>query len=441
MRPEPAPDAASSAGDREVTAAAARLSGRGLSRLRGLGPGLLFAASAVGVSHLVQSTRAGADFGLTMAVLIVAVCLVKYPAFRFGAEYAAATGESLVEAYGRQGRWLLLFFLVALAVEGLAAVPAVSLVTAGLTLGVLGLGANEAVTTMLVVLAASLALGLGRYRLLEGVSKLFVAVFAVLTVVATVASFGLLGDLPTLAAPIVPTRANLDFSVAVAGWMPVGMGGAVFLSLWVLAKAAVAGRHPSVAEARFDFNLGYLGTVVLALCFLFMGTALLFGRGVEVAASSAAFAAGLVNLFTDSIGGWIRPVIGVAALTVMFSTVLTVVDGFPRVYADVTRRLLAGHARGLTPPVLYVVFLCLQAVVALLLLTLLFSSFGAFIDSATTAGFVSAPAIAFLNHRVMTSAGMPEAGRPPGWLRLWSAVGVLVLTTASLSYLYFRFIG
>ena len=28
-----------------------------------LGPGLLFAGAAIGVSHLVQSTRSGADFG------------------------------------------------------------------------------------------------------------------------------------------------------------------------------------------------------------------------------------------------------------------------------------------------------------------------------------------------------------------------------------------
>ena len=31
--------------------------------LKRLGPGLLFAGAAIGVSHLVQSTRAGADFG------------------------------------------------------------------------------------------------------------------------------------------------------------------------------------------------------------------------------------------------------------------------------------------------------------------------------------------------------------------------------------------
>ena len=37
-----------------------------------LGPGLLYAGAAIGVSHLVQSTRAGAEFGygLVWAVLL-----------------------------------------------------------------------------------------------------------------------------------------------------------------------------------------------------------------------------------------------------------------------------------------------------------------------------------------------------------------------------------
>ena len=32
--------------------------------LNKLGTGLLFAVTAIGISHLVQSTRAGSDFGL-----------------------------------------------------------------------------------------------------------------------------------------------------------------------------------------------------------------------------------------------------------------------------------------------------------------------------------------------------------------------------------------
>ena len=405
-----------------------------------LGPGLLFAASAVGVSHLVQSTRAGAEFGFTMAVLIVVACLVKYPAFRFGAEYAAATGESVIEAYARQGRWLLVFFLLAIAVEGLVVIPAVSLVAAGMTMNLLGFQANEILVTMAIVALSSVALALGRYRLLERTSKAFVVVFAVLTVVATLAAIPALDASQPLAAPIAPTRENLFFAVAVAGWMPVGMGGAVFISLWVCAKARLRGRPISVEEARFDFNLGYAGTIVLALCFLLMGTALLFGRGIDIAQSSVGFADQFVTLFTGAVGSWVRIVIGVAALAVMFSTVLTVIDGFARVYANVSRRLLGGVAPAFGEERLYLAFLVAQAAVALALLLYLFQSFGVFIDFATTAGFVIAPVIAFLNHRVIGSASVPERDRPQAWLKAWSAAGVAVLTVASLAYLYFRFV-
>jgi Mn2+/Fe2+ NRAMP family transporter len=122
----------------------------------------------------------------------------------------------------------------------------------------------------------------------------------------------------------------------------------------------------------------------------------------------------------------------------MFSTVITVIDGFPRVYANVTERLFRidpSHRNRL-----YLAFLFFQAIVALVLLSLLFSSFGVFIDFATTAGFVTAPVIAILNHRVIGSAAVPVAHRPAPWLKVWSAVGIVVLTSASLTYLYFRFL-
>jgi Mn2+/Fe2+ NRAMP family transporter len=396
-----------------------------------LGPGLLFAASAVGVSHLVQSTRAGADFGLSMGALILLVCLVKYPAFRFGAEYAAIARESLLDGYARLGNWLLVLFLVAIAVEGFAVIPAVSLVAAGLTVNVIGIPADEIGVTIVIVLLASLALIVGRYRLLEQVSRVFVAVFAALTVIATIAALGLIGETGSISAPITPTRENLFFSVAVAGWMPVGMGGAVMLSLWVLAKSTLIGRPVTTREALFDFNLGYAATTVLALCFLLMGTALLFGRGVAVAESSVGFGAQLVGLFTNSVGAWIRPVIGAAALAVMFSTVITVVDGFPRLYANVVRRLLSARTGEIGEARLYVGFIVAQALAGSLMLWLFVTSFGTFIDFATTAGFIVAPVVAFLNHRVMLSAAVRADDR---------AIGIVALTIASVTYLYFRFV-
>ena len=69
-----------------------------------LGPGLLFAGAAIGTSHLVQSTRAGALYGLGLMIVVVAAYLLKYPVYRFGPAYTAATGMSLIEGYRRLGR-------------------------------------------------------------------------------------------------------------------------------------------------------------------------------------------------------------------------------------------------------------------------------------------------------------------------------------------------
>jgi len=66
-----------------------------------LGPGLMWAAAAIGVSHLVQSTRAGALGGLSLAGIILLALLVKYPFFDYGPRFAAATEQSLVEDTAR----------------------------------------------------------------------------------------------------------------------------------------------------------------------------------------------------------------------------------------------------------------------------------------------------------------------------------------------------
>ena len=79
--------------------------------LKTLGPGLLFASTAIGVSHLVQSTRAGATYGYALLWAILIANLLKYPSFEYGSRYANATGESLIDGYGRFGKWALYLYL------------------------------------------------------------------------------------------------------------------------------------------------------------------------------------------------------------------------------------------------------------------------------------------------------------------------------------------
>jgi Mn2+/Fe2+ NRAMP family transporter len=80
--------------------------------LKSLGPGLLFAGAAIGVSHLVQSTRAGADFGFGLLWALLLVNLFKYPFFQYGPRYATATGESLIDGYKRLGKTVLVVYFV-----------------------------------------------------------------------------------------------------------------------------------------------------------------------------------------------------------------------------------------------------------------------------------------------------------------------------------------
>ena len=69
-------------------------------------------------------------------------------------------------------------------------------------------------------------------------------------------------------------------------------------------------------------------TVVLACLFLILGTLTLPSQGM--AAEPAQFAGQLVGMYTQYIGQWAKPVIGLCAIAAIFSTTFTVVDAFPR---------------------------------------------------------------------------------------------------------------
>ena len=77
--------------------------------LKKLGPGLLFAGAAIGVSHLVQSTRAGAEFGWGLIWALLIINFFKYPFFQYGPRYAISTGKTLLDGYYRLGKGCLLY--------------------------------------------------------------------------------------------------------------------------------------------------------------------------------------------------------------------------------------------------------------------------------------------------------------------------------------------
>src|SRR4030066_1954977 len=100
--------------------------------LKALGPGILYAGAAIGASHLVQSTRAGADYSFELIWVIILINLFKYPFFEFAYRYTAATGKSMLEGYRNLGRWAITTFFILSFITAIINFAAVVLVCSGL---------------------------------------------------------------------------------------------------------------------------------------------------------------------------------------------------------------------------------------------------------------------------------------------------------------------
>ena len=406
--------------------------------LAALGPGLLMAGAAIGVSHLVQATRAGADYGLTLLALVLLACILKYPFLEFGPRYAAATGESLIRGYKRLGDWALgLFALITLATMFIIQ-ASVTLVTAGLAGLVFGLDATLTQLSFGVLICCIVVLALGRFAALDRVMKVIITVLAVSTTLAVILALGAAPD-PALLNPLheldlVWTAAGIAFVLALLGWMPIPLDVAAWHSLWTLERGRQTGMRPSVNLALFDYRIGYLGATITAVIFLLLGALVMHGTGDRFPTEAVAFSARLVDLYASSLGEWSRSLIAAAALTAMFSTTLAVTDAYPRVIRamievsgvasdDKSGRDLDLH-RGR-----YVTGLLMVTIGALIIILYFGERFTALIDFATTVSFLAAPLLAWLNIRVITAEFMPAEHRPgPGLMRLaWTGFWFLVL--------------
>ena len=159
-----------------------------------IGPGMMLAAVGVGVSHLVYSTQAGADYGLSLLWLIIAVTLIKYPAFRFAVDYANATGESLVRAYGEISKLALVWLMAGFVVDTFIATSAVAMVTAGLFINIFDVSYSAPQVAIGITLFSAIILMNGQYAKAENIVRSLVLVFSLLTLAAVLFALPLLGS-------------------------------------------------------------------------------------------------------------------------------------------------------------------------------------------------------------------------------------------------------
>lgn len=399
--------------------------------LRSLGPGLLWAGTAIGVSHLVQSTRAGAELGLMLLWLVILANVFKYPAFEAAPRYAAATGLSLLEGYRRLGTWALWLFLLLTISTMFTVIAGVTIVTAGMASALF----TDAVPIwgwaagLLVLVCAVLTLG--RYRLLDLIMKAMMVLLTVSTVI-TVAL--VLPRFDPSQIPILPgipdtSPATFLFLCALVGWMPSALDIAVWHTLWGLEKARTEDRPLTVTGALIDFNVGYIGTALLACGFLLLGAIVLHPSGVEIPQSAPAFAKTLVNVYAEALGSWARPFILIAAFTTMLSTTLSVTDGFPRALAAAIARLRGPELGAEDRSLAYWFALATCVAGAMLVIVLFAQSMRSLVDLATILTGTTAGAFAVLNLLVLRRPEVPAEHRPGRWFTAFHIGGILFLIT------------
>ncbi len=406
---------------------------------KSLGPGLIMAVAAIGVSHLVQSTRAGAEFGFALLWAVILANIFKYPFLEFGPRYAIATGNNMVQGYKKLAGWAIWVFIIFTVGTVFAIQAAVTIVTASLANHLTGLELSTQLWSVIILGICFLILLRGSYSILDGAVKFFMVVLAVSTIVAlSVALYN--GEHHTVTEVVPPeiwTVSGVAFLIALMGWMPIPIDASVWHSIWTLEREKQTGYKPKLKESLFDFNVGYIGAAFFAVAFLILGALVMYGSGASYAESAAGFSQQLVELYTLSLGEWAYFIIIICAFTTMFSTTFTVTDTYPRVFNEIIGVFNTSYNEQ-EKKRYYPWLLAGTCICSLLFLLLMGDRFRFLIDLATTLSFLIAPVLAYINFKLIFHPEVAPEYRPAPWLKWLAISGIIFLTAFSLFYIYFQ---
>jgi Mn2+/Fe2+ NRAMP family transporter len=405
--------------------------------LKSIGPGILMAGAAIGGSHLLASTTAGARYGFSLLWIVLLINLLKYPFFEYGQRYTAAAGETVLDGYRRLGRWELPVFFLLNLFTTVANVAGVSLIAGILASELFCTAPHPFGWTVAVLAVCTTLILLGRYKWLDRVMKIQISLLALATVIALAAAVHYKGGLQLESAPPpIWNREGILFLIALMGWMPAPIELSAWSSLWMMERKTETGHAATVREAKIDFHIGYIATALLAVIFLSLGALIMFGSG-ETFQAGAGFARQFVELYTRALGGWIRPIVALAAFITMFSTSLTCVDGYPRALAASLQRLVPAWNGSFRR--IYAVTVVITTLLSIATVKLCTHSLKTMLDVAMILAFLAAPVFAIINYRIVTAPFMPETDRPGRAMRILSWVGMLFLTGFSLFFIISRF--
>ena len=388
------------------------------SKFKAMGPGILMASAAVGGSHIVSSTQAGAIYGWQLAIIVLLVNLFKYPFFRFGSQYTLQNNKSLIEGYKEKGKLYLWVFFIMNIFSAVVNTAAVGILAAAILYNIFpngfGLSISQLTTALIIVTLAMLLIG--GYRFLDGLSKWVMTALTLATTLAVViALFKHREYAPDFTAPSPWQLTALPFIVSLMGWMPAPIEISAINSMWTVEKRKTA--KVSLTDGIFDFNVGYIGTAVLAFIFLALGALIQFGSGQQVKSASAAYIAQFINMYESSFGAWSRLLIAFIAFLCIFGTTITVIDGYSR--ANETMRLLFGRKEASQKALN--VWMVFTSIIGIIIVLLFAGDVATLMRFAMIASFLTTPVYAYLNYSLVNN----KEHKLSVWLNWLSIFGLI----------------
>ena len=399
-----------------------------IDQIKKLGPGLLFAGAAIGVSHLVQSTKAGAEFGFGLIWALILCNFFKYPFFLFGTKYAFSTGETLLHGYKKIGDYVLYIYLLLSIVTIFTIQAAVTIVTAGLAVELFGFNNNIAIMASIILILCIIILTVGKYKLLDNFIKIVILILALSTVFAV--GYATNDNMLELNVnQIFPDEVSgIIFLAAFMGWMPAPLDVSIWQSIWTKEKLNLNNKI-KYKSALFDFNVGYISTVFLGLCFVALGAFVMFGSGQTFSNNGSEFANQLIKLYTANLGENVKIFISVAAFTTMLSTTITCLDASPRAMSQTLKLLNYKKISG------YNTWILIISIVTMIIFVFFESEMGTLIKIATILSFITAPIYAIMNYSLVNSAYMPKKFKLSKAMKFYSISGIIFLTIFSIWYI------
>jgi Mn2+/Fe2+ NRAMP family transporter len=295
-------------------------------KLSDIGPGLLLAATGIGVGDMVSSIIAGADYGLTLVWALVFGVVIKFAITEGAARWQLATGVTLIEGWRDALPRLavaafFIYFIVWSYFVSSALVTASALVPTAIS------GLPLPFWGVVHALAALAMVWVGRYERFLAIIKWFVGLkFGAIILSALLIVLWSGADWSS-------TGARTPFSVASTLSLIGGVGGTVtLLSYGYWMREAGWRSADRLASARTDLTLSF------ALVFIFCFSMIFLSTQINWQGAILDEGPRLCLLLADRIGQEIGP-LGRAIFLLgfwgaAFSSVLGVYHGVPFLFDD-----------------------------------------------------------------------------------------------------------